>query len=286
MLTRRDFAKMGKPRLTESTQAITMYDDCKVIPHGWCTMTVTDNRNCKHTLNLLDMETKQHSLLSPKACVDLNLITVNDLVHMVADEPLENILAEYDSVFKGIGCLPGEYDLAIDESITPVQVRPRKIDLSTKEEVKTKLDTLTKQYITEHVESPTPWISHLQPVRKSNGTVRLCLDPQNLNQALKRNHYHMPDIDDVLPQLAEGKMFSLRDTKDGFLQVKLSDKSSHLTTFWTPYVRYKWKRMPFGISTAPEEFQRRLSECLEMTQRCISCGRRHTDIWKRSSRAR
>ena len=89
---------------------------------------------------------------------------------MVADESLENILAEYDSVFKGIGCLPGEYDLEIDESITPVQVRPRKIPLSMKEEFKTKLDTLTKQCIIEQVESPTPWISHLQPVRKSNGT--------------------------------------------------------------------------------------------------------------------
>jgi hypothetical protein len=70
-----------------------------------------------------------------------------------------------------------------------------------------------------------------------NGTVRLCLDPQNLNQALKRNHYLVPDIDDVLPQLAEAKMFSLCDAKGGFLQVKLSDKSSHLTTFWTPYGR-------------------------------------------------
>ena len=56
---------------------------------------------------------------------------------MVADEPLENILAEYDSVFKGIGCLPGEYDIETDESVTPVQERPRKIDLSMKEEVKT-----------------------------------------------------------------------------------------------------------------------------------------------------
>ena len=102
-----------------------------------------------------------------------------------------------------------------------------------------------------------------QPVRKSNGTVRLCLDPQNLNQVQKRNYYQMPDIDDVLPQLAEAKMFSLCNAKDGFLQVKLSDKSSHLTTFWTPYGRYKWKRMPFGISTAPEEFQRRLSSALK-----------------------
>ena len=83
---------MAKPRLTESTQAITMYEDSKVIPE-------------------------------------------DEL------EPLENILAEYDSVFKGIGCLPGEYDLEIDESITPAQVRPRKIPLSTKEEVKTKRHT-------------------------------------------------------------------------------------------------------------------------------------------------
>ena len=73
-----------------------------------------------YTLNFLVMEIKQHSLLSLKACVDLNLITVNDSVHMVADEPLENILAENESVFKGIGCLPGEYDLEINESITPV----------------------------------------------------------------------------------------------------------------------------------------------------------------------
>ena len=160
----------------------------RVRPDGWCT-----NSNRQHELQTytehFDDETKQHSLLSLKACVDLNLITVNDSVHMVADEPFENILAEYDSVFKGIGCLAGEYDLEIDESITPVQERPRKIPLSTKEEVKTKLDTLTKQCISEQVESPTPWISHLQPVRKSNGTVRLCLDPQNLNRGSTSTMY-------------------------------------------------------------------------------------------------
>ena len=83
-------------------------------------------------------------------------------------------------------------------------------------------------------EGPTAWISHLQPVRKPNGTVRLCRDPQTLNQALRRNHFQMPDIEDVLPQLAEAKVFSLCDGNYGFLQVNLSEKSSHLTTFWTP----------------------------------------------------
>ena len=120
--------------------------------------------------------------------------------------------------------MPGGCDIEIDESITSVQVRPRKIPLSMKKEVKTNLDTLTKQCIIEQVKSPTPRISHLQPVRKSNGTVRLCLGPQNLNQALKGNHYQKPDSDDVLPQLmpqlTDAKMFSLCDAKDGFLQVQ------------------------------------------------------------------
>ena len=49
----------------------------------------------------------------------------------------------------------------------------------------------------------------------------------------------------------------------GFLQVVLDEPSRLLTTFWTPYGRYRWLRMPFGISSAPEEFQRRLEECLE-----------------------
>ena len=201
--------------------------------------------NCKHTLKFLVIETKQHSLLSQKACVDLNLITVNDSVHMVADEPLENILAEYDSVFKGIGCLAGEYDLEIDESVTPVQVRGENQVRHTNKAVYHRAGRIADSMD-----------NNLQPVRKSNGTVRLCLDPQNLNQALKRNHYQMP-------QLAEAKMFSLCDAKDGVLQMKLSDKSSHLTTFWTPYGRYRWKRMSFGISIPLEEFQRRLSSVLK-----------------------
>ena len=58
-------------------------------------------------------------------------------------------------------------------------------------------------------------------------------------------------------------MFSIVDTKDGFLQVVLNEPSSYFTTFWTPFGRYRWLQMPFGISSAPEEFQRKLEECLE-----------------------
>ena len=53
------------------------------------------------------------------------------------------------------------------------------------------------------------------------------------------------------------------DVKDGFHQVKLDDASSYLTTFWTPFGRYQYLRMSFGISSAPEEFQRRMHIVLQ-----------------------
>ena len=109
---------------------------------------------------------------------------------------------------------------------------------------------------------PTDWVSNTVLVRKP-GKLRICLDPRDLNRALKRPHYLMPTMDDILPKLAEAKVFSVLDAKDGFWQVKLTERSSLLTTFATPFGRYRWTRMPFGICTTPEEFQRRQHEIIE-----------------------
>ena len=57
--------------------------------------------------------------------------------------------------------------------------------------------------------------------------------------------------------------FTVADAKNGFWHVPLDDESSYLTTFGTPWSRYRWTRMPFGISPAPEEFQRRLDNALQ-----------------------
>ena len=122
--------------------------------------------------------------------------------------------------------------------------------------VEAKLEELEQAEIIAQVDVPTPWISNLTAVWKASGKqVCVCLDPRELNKAIKRR---MPTLDDVLPQLAGAKVFSLLDAKDGFNQVVLSEKSSYLTTFWGPQRRYRWRCLPFGLSSAPEEFQRRL----------------------------
>ena len=73
----------------------------------------------------------------------------------------------------------------------------------------------------------------------------------------------MLTLEDIAPKLAQAKILSVVDAKDGFLQVVVDEPSSLLTTFWTPFGRYKWNRLPFGISFAPKEFERRLKEVLE-----------------------
>ena len=100
-------------------------------------------------------------------------------------------------------------------------------------------------------------------VKESNGKIRLYIDPKPLNEALKRNHYPLPVTGDLLPLLAKAKVFSVVDAKNGFWHVQLDNESNFLTTFGTPWGRFRYTRMPFGIPPAPEEFQRRLEQALE-----------------------
>ena len=114
----------------------------------------------------------------------------------------------------------------------------------------------------ERVDGPSDWISSLVIETKKDGSLRLCIDPRPLNKALKRCRYPMPIPDDVLPKLTRAKVFSVLDLKSGYWQVQLDDSSSQLTTMGTPFGRFRWKRMPFGIAPAPEIFQEKLDEVL------------------------
>ena len=100
-------------------------------------------------------------------------------------------------------------------------------------------------------------------VPKKDGKLRVCLDPKDLNQAIQRKHYPLPTIEDIATRLFGAKVFTVLDVRQGFWHVTLDESSSFLTTFNTPFGRHRWKRMPFGICSAPEVFQRRMHEITE-----------------------
>ena len=263
----RDLQKLGLPPFQKSNTKLTMYDSTMRGSKGKCQLQLTNQQGEVILLTFEVLETKHHTLLSLDSCLELHLLSYEVesvcLAEALQKVSKEQLLKDYQDVFSGLGCLPGEYCIELDPAVPPVQNRPRRIPYKMRKAVEEKLACMEKAGVIVKVESPTSWISNMTAVWKpGKAEVRVCLDPRDLNKAVNLNHFNMPMLDDVLPELTNAKVFSLLDAKDGFLQVRLSDQSSFLTTFWGPTCRFRWLRLLFGLSSAPEEFQRRLQAAL------------------------
>ena len=84
----------------------------------------------------------------------------------------------------------------------------------------------------------------------------MCVDLNPLNQSVLHETHLLPKVDDTLAQLNSAKMFSKLDANSGFWQIPLAEKSHHLTTFLIPFGRFCFNKMPFGISSASEQFSK------------------------------
>ena len=175
---------------------------------------------------------------------------------LMGNVDFSEVKKEYSDVFEGIGCFPGEYHLEVDPSVRPVVHPVRTVPLSLHNKLEETLVGMVTDGIITKVDYPTDWVSSLLIVEKSNGELRVCIDPRDLNKALKREHYKMHTPDEILAKLGDMKVFTVLDLKWGFWNIKLDSESSDLTTFNTPFGRYKFNRLPFGISVAPEIFQK------------------------------
>ena len=175
----------------------------------------------------------------------------------------ESIKQQYPQVFcKRVGHL-GDHYIKIDPTVAPVQHAPCRVPVALRDRLHTELLHLQEQGIIIPVTEPTEWISSMVVVPKKDGRLCVCLDPKDLNRAVMREHYPLPTIEDISSRLAGAQVFTILDMKQGFWHIKLDEQSSLLTTFNTPFGCYRWARLPFGISIAPEIFQRKMHELIE-----------------------
>ena len=190
------------------------------------------------------------------ACQKLNLVR---RLESVTQAPLtkEEILDEFPDVFTELGCMEGSYHIELDDTVEPVIHLPRRVPYSLLEKLKDKLQELEEKDVIQKVDRPTPWVNSLVIVEKLDGSLRLCLDPRDLNKAIRREHHRIPTAEDIASRLSGKKVLSIVDEKDGFWKARLDDESSHLCTFNTPYGRYRFERMPFGNSSAPDVFHKK-----------------------------
>ena len=198
-------------------------------------------------------------LLGRVSCEQMGLIQRINTVRS------ESILDEFPEVLQGLGCLPGKYHISIDPSVPPVVHPPRRVPHSKREPLRRELDRMESIGIVEKVplNEPADWVSSLVCVDKPNGSLRVCLDPKDLNRAIKREHYPLPLVEDITASCAGAGKFSTLDAEKAFYQIQLDKESSKLLTFNTPFGRYRYLRMPMGIKSAPEVYQRRMEQVFE-----------------------
>nr|XP_050038472.1 uncharacterized protein K02A2.6-like [Dermacentor andersoni] len=140
---------------------------------------------------------------------------------------------------------------------------PRRIPIPLLEIVHRELDKLESAGVIRRVNKPTPWCSGLVVFRKGDDSYRLCVDLTQLNKVVLRERHILPTVEQVLGLLGDATVFSKLDATASFHQVKLSNDSQELTAFITPYGRYCFCRLPFGITSAPEYFQKQMARILE-----------------------
>ena len=221
-----------------------------------------------HNLEFHVVETNVKTLLGLKDSLQLGLVTLSSEVfevqEVLSQQLPQGILSEYSDLFEDkVGKLPIKYKITLDTEVSPV-VRPvRTVPVAIKDKLKQTLNKMVKEKIIAPVTEPTDWVSALVVTTKKNSEdIRVCIDPGDLNRAIKRPRYPMRTIEEAVANMPGAKYFTILDAKSAFYQIPLDEESSYITTFGTPFGRFRYLRMPMGISSASEVYQRGIEHLL------------------------
>ena len=226
----------------------------------WC-----NNKKCNAVVHFIDR--LQHPLLGRPELRELDILKVLCAqpmqVNSVASQEKLKWTTKFPELFNGLGKLQCNYKITMLDGACPFACCvPRKVSIPILPKVKKALSQMCDQDILEKVEGPSEWCAPMVVVNKPSGDVRITTDFTELNKAVQREYFEMPSVDFALGQLGGAKVFSKLDANSGFYQIPLDESSRYFTTFITPFGRYCYRRLPMGISSAPEVYSKAMSDVL------------------------
>ena len=234
----------------------------------------TNDREVEEEVYVLqDLE---HPLLSKRAAEKLKLIKRVDGI--TKQSVKESVMNEFPELFKGLGKMKTKYTITLQEEARPFAIPvPRRVPIPLYEETKRELERMLDRGVISKVDSPTDWCAPMVVTPKGNtGKVRVCVDLTQLNKYVQRENHPLPAVDSTLARLAGAQKFSKLDANSGFWQIKLAEQSRPLTTFITPWGRFMFNVLPYGIISGSEKFQKSMSEVLQVRQG-VECSLE--DVW-------
>ena len=256
-----------KPRLQPTKDILTSYSGERLQVLGFVELCICYKEGEKQVHQFHVVNTDRKPILSRKTSQNMKLIK---FILNVQNEPATSmkpetarILEEYGDVFEGVGKLPGKCKIHLKEGAVPTVQPPKRVPFALQEKLKEELDRLEVMGIIEKTTTQTEWINSIVVVQKPNGSLRICLDPVDLNKWVQRPYHPIPSFDDVAAKCSGSNTFFKLDARQGYWSMELDEESSLLTTFSTTFGRCRWKRYPFGVKSAQDEFQRKMEEVFE-----------------------
>lgn len=247
-----------QPLLSKSNYNIEAYGGYKINCIGSCMVECTV-KNLKQNCSIEFLVVKPD--INKSCCPILGLSTCEkyQLIKRVNELELntsEAFINKNIDVFSGLGQFPELYNLELKNNYQPRIVPYRRVPLSVKDRYELKLKSLIDQKVLDYVNKPTDWTNHVVVIEKPNKSLRICLDPQNLNKNIKDEQFPIPTLNEIAPKLINKKYFTVLDLKDGFWQIGLTEFSSNLCAFASPLGTLKFNKLPFGLKIAPAVFQK------------------------------
>ena len=244
----------NKPKLTPSSVKVAS-PGCRVPNKGQFrarTLYQGENYEFQVVVSAVNSISKPSNLLSRSVSARMGLVTFLGDVN-------------FDGVFGDIGLMKTDpVSITLKDDATPYSVStPRRIPFPLLPKVEEELKRMVAAGVIEEITEPTDWCAPMVPVVKKNGKVRICVDLRRLNEAVKRENFFLPTLEDIAPKLAGAVVFSTLDAASGYYQLPLSPESQKLCCFLTPFGRFVFKRLPFGVKCASEIFQRKMNELLD-----------------------
>lgn len=195
---------------------VTGYTGEAIPVKGSCIATFK-NKGRQIKTQLLIVDKSVQPILGLSACEKLNLVKK---VFVVTTPSTSNdhdlIMEEYRDCFEGLGCLPGLHKICVKKSVSPVVHPCRKVAFKLRQKLKEELARMEKMEVIKKIDEPTEWVSSLAIVQKKTGALRTCLDPRDLNKAIKREHFKLPTREEIMAQFVGAKWFSKLDASLGF----------------------------------------------------------------------
>ncbi|KAL1447741.1 hypothetical protein WDU94_005516 [Cyamophila willieti] len=255
VLSLKDFKlwNLPKSKIQPTTSTLTNYGGSKIPIIGQCIVHCTIN-NLKMATRFFVCEGDQPTILGLRSCINFGVVKKICAVK-------ENEFSKFE-IFTGLGCLPGESHITLKENAQPHVDPPRKVPFKLMSRYKNELENMCANQVIKKVTKPTKWVNSVVLVEKPDQSLRVCLDPKPLNQQILRPRYQLPTLENIRSELTGATYFSKLDASSAFWSIRLDKESSELCTFSTPFGRFKFLRMPYGLCCATEKFQQKLVELL------------------------